>query len=152
MRTTRTLLERVPLAHTDWKPHDKSMALGRLASHIVNIVTFGSAISTQAERNVLGADGKPLPQNSYSSSDELLAAFDANVAASRSAMQTLDEPQLKESWTVRAGDRVIFTLPRKVALRNFLMNHIIHHRGQLSVYLRLNDVPLPSIYGPTADT
>jgi uncharacterized damage-inducible protein DinB len=152
MRTTRSLLERVPFDSAAWKPHDKSTSLGNLASHVANIVSFGKMIAEQPERNFIGPDGKPTPPTVYSSSEEVLAAFDANVASSRAAIAAVEEKALGDMWTLRAGDRVIFTLPRAVALRTLLMNHIIHHRGQLSVYLRLNEVPLPSIYGPTADT
>ena len=152
MRTTRSLLERVPFDNAAWKPHTKSNSLGNLASHIANILSLGKAIAEQPERNFIGPDGKPTPPKIYASTEECLAAFDANVIATRAALAALSESALGEAWTLKAGDRVIFTLPRSVALRTLLMNHLIHHRGQLSVYLRLNEVPLPSIYGPTADT
>lgn len=150
MRTTRSLLERVPFDNATWKPHAKSTSLGNLASHIANIPTLGKAIAELPERDF--QDGKATPAKTYASIDEVLAAFDANVASTRTAIAAVPESALGDSWTLRRGDHVIMQLPKAAALRSLLMNHIIHHRGQLSVYLRLNDVPLPSIYGPTADT
>ncbi|HEY4217171.1 MAG TPA: DinB family protein [Gemmatimonadaceae bacterium] len=150
MKTTRSLLAIVPFENATWKPHTKSTALGPLASHITGLAGFGSMIATTTER-VFGQPGQPKPPQ-YTNSAELLSAFDANVQKSRDALAGMSEDDLNAGWTLRNGDHVIFTLPRRVALRTMLMNHMIHHRGQLSVYLRLNDVPLPSIYGPTADT
>lgn len=150
MKTTRSLLEIVPFHNADWKPHTKSTGLGALASHVTNLTGFGAMIATTTERN-FGAPDQPKPMQ-YSNTAELLSAFDANVKKSREALAKLSDADLDASWTLRNGDHVIFSLPRRVTLRTLLMNHIIHHRGQLSVYLRLNDVPLPSIYGPTADT
>lgn len=148
MKTTRALLARVPFDNAAWKPHDKSTGLGDLASHIANLAGFGDLIINRDERN-FGGDEKP---RVYDNTTDLLAAFDAGVERSREAIRGLNEAKLGNPWTLRAGDHVVFTLPRAAVLRTMLMNHIIHHRGQLSVYLRLNDVPLPSIYGPTADT
>ena len=154
MKTTRTLLERVPLEKSDWKPHTKSTALGALALHLANLAGFGEMIVKQQGRDFAAGDQAAVRADAAQkrSRDELLALFDANVAKSRTALQTLQDKDIGTPWTLRAGDHVIFTLPRAAVLRTLLMNHIIHHRGQLSVYLRLNDVPLPSIYGPTADT
>jgi uncharacterized damage-inducible protein DinB len=147
MKTTRSLLERVPFEKPEWKPHTKSMNLGVLASHVANLVGFGYQIASEdgldmATRTMPGA---------YTSSAELLAGFDANVKQTRAAIQSLKEDKLMAPWTLSMGEMTIFSLPRAATLRVMMMNHIIHHRGQLSVYLRLNDVPLPSIYGPTAD-
>jgi uncharacterized damage-inducible protein DinB len=150
MKTTRSLLAVVPFDNPSWKPHTKSTALGALASHITNLAGFGSMIATTTERN-FGAPGQPAPAQ-YTNTADLLSAFDANVKKSREALASVSDADMDAPWTLRNGDHVIFTLPRRVTLRTLLMNHIIHHRGQLSVYLRLNDVPLPSIYGPTADT
>lgn len=154
MQTTRSLLERVPFDKSAWKPHHKSTGLGDLASHIANLSGFGEMIATTDERNFgnPGPDGKPQMPPVFSNTNDLLSAFDANVSKSRSAIKGLADEKLGDPWTLRMGDHVIFTLPRAAVLRSMLMNHMIHHRGQLSVYLRLNDVPLPSIYGPTADT
>lgn len=148
MKTTRNLLERVPFENAAWKPHDKSTGLGSLASHIANLAGFGDMIVNTEERN-FGGDQRP---KVFGNTTDLLSAFDDNVAKSRTAIARMTDDKLGNPWTLRAGDHVIFTLPRGAVLRTLLMNHIIHHRGQLSVYLRLNNVPLPSIYGPTADT
>lgn len=148
MKTTRALLERVPFTNAAWKPHNKSTGLGSLASHITNLAGFGELIVNNDERN-FGGGTRPAV---FDNTQDLLSAFDENVQKSRSAIQGLTDDRLGTPWTLRAGEHVVFTLPRAVVLRTMLMNHMIHHRGQLSVYLRLNDVPLPSIYGPTADT
>ena len=151
MKTTRSLLERVPFEKATWKPHDKSTGLGSLASHIANLAGFGELIVTSDGRD-FAPNNQPVRPAVFENTQDLLSAFDSNVAKSRSAIQGLADDKLGVPWTLRAGDHVIFTLPRGAVLRSMLMNHIIHHRGQLSVYLRLNEVPLPSIYGPTADT
>jgi len=152
MATTRSLLERVPFDNAAWKPHAKSTGLADLASHIANLAGFGAMIVNADSRDFIGPDGQPQRPTVYGSSKDLLSTFDANVAKSRSAIQGLADDKLGTPWTLKRGSEVIFTLPRAAVLRSLLMNHLIHHRGQLSVYLRLNDVPLPSIYGPTADT
>jgi uncharacterized damage-inducible protein DinB len=148
MKTTRSLLERVPFDKASFKPHQKSTALGALANHIANLAGFAEMIVKQPERDF----AKWVPVPDAANTDDLLKRFDDNVSKSRDALTSLDESTLGDKWTLRNGDHVIFALPRAAVLRTLLMNHMIHHRGQLSVYLRQNDVPLPSIYGPTADT
>jgi uncharacterized damage-inducible protein DinB len=153
MRTTRSILERVPTDKSDWRPHPKSTALGVLAAHVAGLVRFGSRVASEDEINMAPADGSPpRPPAPYDSTDALLAAFDESVAATRSALSSLPDEKLTTPWTLKFGEQTIFTMPRAAVLRMMLMSHVIHHRGQLSVYLRLNDVPLPSIYGPTADS
>ncbi len=148
MKTTRSLLERVPMDKASWKPHTKSRSLGELADHVAAIARFGSLISTMSELNAM-----TMPRlGPTSSADELLARFDANVDASRRDIASMSEDDVGATWTFKIGDHVVFALPRAGAVRSLLMSHMIHHRGQLSVYLRELDVPLPSIYGPTADT
>ncbi|HXT17198.1 MAG TPA: DinB family protein [Gemmatimonadaceae bacterium] len=154
MRTTRSLLERVPLDKSDWKPHTKSTAMGALAFHLANLAGFGEMIVKQEGRDFGAAAQTSTRANAATerTREELLALFDENVAKSRAALQSLQDKDLGTTWTLSNGGNVIFAMPRAAVIRTLLMNHIIHHRGQLSVYLRLNDVPLPSIYGPTADT
>ena len=147
-KTARRLLERVPAAHLAWAPHPKSMTLGRLAMHIAEIPGWVSAIIQKDEFDVATGDRKPA---SATSVDDLLRMFDENVGKAQKAMQALSDDQLRGSWRLLKGGQVIFAMPRIGVLRAMLLNHFIHHRGQLSVYLRLKDVPLPSIYGPTAD-
>jgi len=149
MATTRRLLERVPEAEFAWKPHDKSMALGQLAGHIANLPQWCSAMlaSTVFDLDSLPADRPQMPVSRAA----LIEEFDAKVSAARNQLTSTLDAEFMVPWTLKKGGQEVFTLPRISALRGFVMNHLIHHRGQLSVYLRLKDVPLPSIYGPTAD-
>ena len=150
MATTRRLLERLPEAEFAWKPHDRSMALGQLAGHIANLPQWCSATlaSTVFDLDALPIDARPqLP----ASRAAVLEEFDGKVAAARNLLTSTTDAEFMTPWTLKKGGQEVFTLPRISAIRSFVMNHLIHHRGQLSVYLRLKDVPLPSIYGPTAD-
>ncbi len=149
MQTTRTLLERVPEARGDWKPHPKSHSLGSLANHLAFLPSFAEMVMTSTERDARSPmTGRP---SSFESTAKLLELFDGCVARGRAAVEAASDEDFRVPWTFSIGGKTIFTLPRGAALRSFVMNHFIHHRGQLTVYLRLNDVPLPSIYGPTAD-
>jgi len=149
MATTRRLLERVPEDRADWKPHPKSTALGTLAAHIANLAGFGRQIVDQSEVDMQSPGSRPA--SVFEGREALLTRFDANVRATREALARLDDAALQQRWTLRRGDQVIFALPRTAVLRTMMFSHIVHHRGQLSVYLRLNDVPVPPVYGPTAD-
>jgi uncharacterized damage-inducible protein DinB len=150
MGTTRRLLERTPEAEFTWKPHDKSMSLGQLAGHIASIPHWCGAIIDNSvfDASTAGEDARPSPPKSVA---DLLASFDKRVTAARATLAATGDEAMLAPWTFKQGDHVIFTMPRVAALRSFVMNHLIHHRGQFSVYLRLRNVPLPSIYGPTAD-
>ena len=152
MATTRSLLERVPEDRAGFRPHEKSTALGALAAHVANLVGLGPRIVslTEVDMNPPGGPGFTPPQ--FSTTAALLETFDANVAKAREAIAGAPDEELMVTWALKNGGHTIFAMPRVAVLRTMLMNHVIHHRGQLSVYLRLNDVPLPSIYGPTADT
>jgi uncharacterized damage-inducible protein DinB len=152
MKTTRSLLERVPLDNSMWKPHAKSTDLGSLAAHVTNLVGFALPIAGSNSFDFSDPESAKFVSGTYASTSELLKAFDSNVVAAREAITKLADSDLMTSWELKNGDHVVIAIPRVAALRSFMMNHIIHHRGQLSVYLRLNNVPLPSIYGPTADT
>ena len=151
MKTTRSLLERVPEEKASWKQHVKSMSLGELAAHIANLVGWGTAIMDRSEFDFFPPGGTPQTPPPFKSAAELMQRMDANVATTRAAIAAASDDYLGQRWALKNGGRVIIDVPRIAALRGFMMNHVIHHRGQLSVYLRLNDVPLPSIYGPTAD-
>lgn len=146
--TTRKLLERVPEARFDWSPHPKSMTLGRLASHLAE--TF-SWIAPTFEQDVMELDGEDLKPWEAANRTELLAAFDKHLAQALAAMKGQPDSKLQSIWTMKVGGKVAFCMPRSAVVRGFFISHTIHHRGQLSVYLRLLDVPLPQIYGPTAD-
>jgi len=150
MATTRRLLDRVPEAELGWKPHERSMSLGELAGHVANIPYWCSAILSRPDFDLAtgGTDARPRTPASVS---HVLADFDGKSTAARALLAAASDAEMLAPWTLRRGDHVMFTLPRVAAVRSFVMNHIIHHRGQLSVYLRLKNVPLPPIYGPTAD-
>ena len=152
MATTRSLLERVPEDKADWKPHTKSMTLGRLALHLAELPTWGTMAITETEFNLNPPGGLNYPRPTFESTAQLLGIFDENVRTARAALAAISDEELMVSWTLKHGEESLFSMPRVAVLRSMTMNHIIHHRGQLSVYLRLNDVPLPSIYGPSADT
>lgn len=150
MGTTRRLLERVPEAEFAWKPHDRSMSLGALVAHLAHLPTWTEAITglPEFDMGTIPPDASPVVPASRS---ELLARFDENVADARARIAGRSDDELLAMWTFKKNGQVVFVMPRVSALRSFLMNHSIHHRGQLSVYLRMLNVPLPSIYGPTAD-
>jgi uncharacterized damage-inducible protein DinB len=149
--TARKLLERVPEAEYGWKPHDKSMSLGQLAAHVANIAFWATMTLTRDFYDLAANDDPEARLDPPASGQQLLKALDDKVKAARSVLAQTTDAQMMAPWSLKHGDHVIFTLPRVAAMRTFVMNHMIHHRGQLSVYLRLRDVPLPSIYGPTAD-
>lgn len=144
---TRRVLARVPDGKGDWKPHDKSMPMGRLASLVANMPGWIAMMLTQDEFDV--AAGPPPAQ--LKTNQDLLAAFDANVARSRDALKKTDDAHLETTWRMLARGHVVSETTRYENLRSGVLNHLAHHRGQLTVYLRLNDVPVPSVYGPTAD-
>ena len=145
MTTTRRLLARVPTEKGRWKPHPKSFALGHLAQLVTWIPSW---IANTARESTL--DLATAPKYSFETTEALLQAFDANVRSAREAIAAATDGDFALSWSLKHGERVVWTAPRGKVVRQHL-NHLIHHRGQLSVYLRLNDVPLPPIYGPTAD-
>jgi uncharacterized damage-inducible protein DinB len=145
--TTRRLLERVPADRLAWKPHEKSMTLGRLATHVAELPAWGKMTLDRTEFNIEG----PYQPATGNTPAEILALFDENVAATRKKLQEAGDGELMAMWTLKSEGKEVFSMPRIGVLRTMVMNHMIHHRGQLSVYLRENDVPLPPIYGPTAD-
>ena len=147
MANTRKALERVPEGKTDWQPHPKSMSLGRLAGHIAEIPRWG-AFTLESDELALSSDYKPFISSVTS---ELLAKFDENVAASRAAIAKASDADMMKNWSLMRDGRAILKLPKIAVLRSMVMNHIIHHRGQLTVYLRMNSQPVPSLYGPSAD-
>jgi uncharacterized damage-inducible protein DinB len=149
METARKLLERVPLAEAQWKPHAKSMTLGELTTHIVEIPGWVGGIVNASFWDMASAHREEKP--AYASNAELLAAFDQSVAQARAAIAAKSDAEMMETWSLKKGDAIIFSLPKAGVIRSYLINHLIHHRGQLSVYIRLKDVPVPSIYGPSAD-
>lgn len=145
--TTRKLLERVNDEKLPWKPHERSMSFGVLASHLSSIPRWGDAILNQSTFDLATA---PPPTEALTSRAAILAAFDASVRATRASLDKSDA-ELGALWTLTRGGQEIFAMPRATAFRSFVLYHLVHHRGQMSVYLRLNDIAVPSIYGPSAD-
>jgi uncharacterized damage-inducible protein DinB len=145
---TKKLLERIPEDKLEWKPHDKSMPLGRLATHITEIPQWAGIIVEQGELDMANIDFQP---TILGSRVDLLDSLQKNLDKFEEVMKGKDDQALSENWRLRHGDKVIFDLPKVAVLRSSVLNHIVHHRGQLSVYLRENDVPVPAIYGPSAD-
>lgn len=144
--TTRKLLERLPDEKLAWKPHAKSMSLGGLGTHVANLPLWAGTILNDASFD-LANDTRAPEQTSRAG---ILSAFDANAKRARGWMDKTDAEYMGR-WSLLRGGQEVFSLPRIAALRSFVLSHIIHHRGQLSVYLRLNDIPVPAIYGPSAD-
>jgi uncharacterized damage-inducible protein DinB len=147
LAVTRRTLERVPDEHLAWQPHPKSTPLGRLAAHIAQIPFWLGQIVTQPELD-LAAGAGAVPSHGR---DAILQRFDETAAAAVAALQAASGESLGEPWTLRYGDRVLMALPRVATIRTLVISHMVHHRAQLGVYLRLLDVPVPGAYGPSAD-
>ncbi|HYE74636.1 MAG TPA: DinB family protein [Blastocatellia bacterium] len=151
MKSTRKTLERVPDGKFDWKPHDKSMPLGNLANHLATIPMWAVTTVERDSLNLNPPNGEQISLPKGTTTAELVAIFDRESAAARAAIAQVSDEELMKPWTLLSGEHKIFTLPKVSVLRGFVMNHLIHHRAQLGVYLRLNDIPVPSVYGPSAD-
>ena len=149
MGLTRRLLERLPDGQFAWKPHEKSMTLGRLAEHLAELPGWAKVSILDAGIDM--SVSRPPDYVPPATRAAVLAMFDKNVTESRTALTGRTDAELMAPWTLKAQGKEIFTMPKAIVLRGFVMNHLIHHRGQMTVYLRLHDVPLPSIYGPSAD-
>ena len=145
--TTRRVLQRVPADKLAWKPHEKSMSLGQLALHVAQVPGLAAGLAVQN----LGSLPENFEQASAQSVDEALSAFADSVGKAKEIVQGFDDAAMMETWSLAAGGRTLMSMPRIGLLRAIMLNHWYHHRGQLSVYLRLLDVPVPSIYGPSAD-
>lgn len=148
LSSTRRILERIPEDRTGWKPHAKSMSLGGLGWHIANILMWQRYVLQSDEYDFAAA---PPPRTDDPSREEILRHFDEHAGAFQAALDAADDESLGRTWRLRNGDHVIAEATRVRMIRGFGINHLVHHRGQLSVYLRLLDVPVPSLYGPTAD-
>jgi len=150
MGTTRRTLERVPNEKWEWRPHPKSSTMGWLAGHLANIPTWTNH-GIDLDKLDIAPEGKPLRGSPIATREKALEAFDRNVKAARAAIAAASDEHLSAGWSLISNGRPIFTLPRAAVLRSFVMSHMIHHRAQLGVYLRLNDIPVPATYGPSAD-
>jgi uncharacterized damage-inducible protein DinB len=151
MANTRKTLERVPDDKFSWKPHEKSMSLGGLATHLANIPSWTAQTFDRDELDIAPPGQPPYRLDEAKSTAALLEAFDKNVTSARAALEAATDENWQGKWSLLMTGKTIFTLPRTAVMRGFVMNHLIHHRAQLGVYLRLLDVPVPSIYGPSAD-
>ena len=151
MDGARRTLERVPDDRFDWKPHPKSGSMIWLASHLAD-VPYWAALTIQQDELDLMPGGKPLPQPPLPTSvRQMLTMFDERVVEARAAIAATDDAAFSRPWTFLRNGVTVFSMPRIMVLRTFVMNHLIHHRAQLGVYLRLNDIPVPALYGPSAD-
>jgi uncharacterized damage-inducible protein DinB len=149
--TTRKVLDRLPEDKYGWKPHEKSFTAGRLASHIAEMGGWG-ATTMSTEVFDFAPGGVPTnPAFNASSKEELMGAYDKMMAETRAAIAAAGDADFMVNWTLQNNGQTLMTMPRIAVIRSFVMNHVIHHRGQLSLCLRLLDVPVPSIYGPSAD-
>ncbi len=148
---TRKTLERIPGDKLHWKPHERSMTFVGLATHLANLPGWTALTVSQSSFDMAPPGGEPFRLDPVESVDEVLTVFDKSVAEARAALAGASDETLFAPWSLLSGGKPIFTMPRVAVVRGFVMNHMIHHRAQLGVYLRLNDVPVPAIYGRSAD-
>jgi uncharacterized damage-inducible protein DinB len=151
MQNTRKTLERCPEANWNWRPHEKSGTLGWLAGHVANMVSWVPYTIQTEELDYAPVDGPSFEPPKITNRKELLAEFDKNVADARTALQRVSDAEMMKNWKLLAGGQEIFTMPRAACIRSMVLNHHIHHRAQLTVYFRLLGVPVPGLYGPSAD-
>ncbi len=151
MATTRRLFERVPDDKLDFKPHEKSMTMAHLTGHIGELPTWVNGTLEQDELDMAPPGGPKMEAAVTTSRAQLLADFDRVVAAGRDSLAKAEDAEFAKPWSLLMGGEVLFTMPKGACIRTWVMNHLVHHRGQLSVYLRLNNIPVPQIYGPSAD-
>lgn len=148
MKKTRTALERVPADKKDFAPHAKSMPLGKLAPHVAELAGFGFAVLTTPELDFSKGSYKPVP---FESTAQLIGVLDEGAAKVRTALKNTPDEAWKQDWKLSFQGKPIFEGPRFLAYRSMFLNHLVHHRAQLGVYLRLNEKPVPATYGPSAD-
>jgi uncharacterized damage-inducible protein DinB len=145
---TRKLLERIPADKFDWKPHEKSMSMGKLASHVAEMHGWAKHTLEAPELDFATMDYKPFEP---ATTEELVHHFEQNLAEALNSLKNASDEVWMEDWSLRNGEQIYFTMPKIAVMRGMVLSHIVHHRGQLSVYLRLNDIPVPAMYGPSAD-
>ena len=151
MASTRKVLERIPDDKLSWRAHPKSNTIGWNANHIAELPGWSVSIVTEPGYDFAPVGGERYQSPKLTSTREIVELFDRNVAEARKALAALKDESLNDPWTLRGGERIIFTMPRSAVIRSFLMSHIIHHRAVLCVYLRLNNIPVPGLYGPSGD-
>jgi uncharacterized damage-inducible protein DinB len=147
MASTRKVLDRLPEDRYDWKPHQKSSSVGELATHVANLPTWATEALLRSEIDI-GSNPRAAAIGSKSA---MLATFDRNVADARAALAGKTDAELAAIWSLKRNGKTVFSMPKAAVLRSFVLNHLVHHRAQLTVYLRLLDLPVPSLYGPSAD-
>ncbi len=152
MTSTRSILQSVPEGKNDWKPHPKSATMENLALHLANLPSWVGYTLNADELDIAPVGQDPPPPRTLTTTEDLLAEFDKNVAEAREVLSSTTDETMFGNWTLLRGGEKIFNAPKVGVLRSFVMNHMIHHRAQLGLYLRLNDIALPMVYGPTADT
>ncbi len=145
---TRKILERVPLESFAWLPHEKSMTLERLATHVATLPQWITITLTTNDLDISNGAYKP---EKFTTREGILASFDKHVAAAKETLANTPDDVFMQPWSLRRGENILFTMPKIAVLRSFALNHIIHHRAQLQVYLRLLNIPVPGMYGPSAD-
>ncbi len=151
MASTRKVLERVPEDKLDWRPHPKSNTIGWNANHLADLPGWGVSILAQPQFDFAPVGGQRYETPKLRTRREILDLFDRNVASIRKAIAEVKDAEMNKMWSLLAGGKPIFTMPRLAVMRNFILNHIIHHRAILCVYLRLNDLAVPGMYGPSGD-
>ena len=151
MANTRRVLARVPEGRGDFSPHAKSMTLARLAGHVAELPSWGLAALGQDELDVNPSSGPVFVAYQFEARAAALAKFDADMKQLRQLLASISDADMMKTWTLKSGGHSIMSMPRAAVFRGFVMNHIIHHRAQLGVYLRMNDVAVPGLYGPSAD-
>ena len=151
MAHTRKHLERVPEDRLTWKPHAKSWDMTSLATHVANIPSWVVYTFQHDALDIAPPGVEPQKQPPAASRKELLDAFDKNAAAARAVLAEVSDEHIVKPWSLLKGGKTLFTSPRIACVRSFVMNHLIHHRAQLGVYLRINDIAVPAVYGPSAD-
>lgn len=151
MAGTRKALERIPDEKLDWKAHEKSNTIGWVAAHLVEIVGWVEGALTQDAWDINPPDGEPYKTPQLASRQEILDLFDANVATARTRIAQTSDEQFGKPWSLLSGGETLLTMPKAAVIRTWVLNHTIHHRAHLCVYLRLNDIPVPALYGPSGD-
>jgi uncharacterized damage-inducible protein DinB len=151
MANTRKVLERIPVDRLDWRPHPKSWTMGALATHVATLPTWTVETFGRNELDIMPGGKAPEPQAPVQSREELLTKFDSAVAAARGAIASASDAAMFQPWSLLKNGETMMTLPRAAVLRGFILSHSIHHRAQLTVYLRMCDIPVPALYGPSAD-
>jgi uncharacterized damage-inducible protein DinB len=151
MASTRKVLERIPEDKLDWRPHPKSNTIGWNANHLADLPNWMVQTIQRTSLDIAPVDGERYAFPALTSRKEILDLFDKNVAAARQALASVKDADVAQQWSLLQGGKTFFTMPRAAVIRGFVLNHIIHHRAVLCVYLRLNNVPVPGLYGPSGD-